>query len=51
MDVSIVEAKNHLCELIRAVEGGEKVVITRHGMRSPNSALRRRNAAKSGLGE
>jgi prevent-host-death family protein len=31
MDVSIVEAKNRLPELIRAVEGGEKVVITRHG--------------------
>jgi prevent-host-death family protein len=31
MDVSIVEAKNRLPELIRAVEGGEEVVITRHG--------------------
>ena len=31
MDVSIAEAKNRLPELIRAVEGGEKVVITRHG--------------------
>ena len=31
MDVSIVEAKNRLTELIRAVEEGEKVVITRHG--------------------
>ncbi len=31
MDVSIVEAKNRLSELIRAVEEGEKVVITRHG--------------------
>ena len=31
MDVSIVEAKNRLPELIRAVENGEKVVITRHG--------------------
>jgi len=31
MDVSIVEAKNRLPELIRAVEDGEKVVITRHG--------------------
>ncbi len=31
MDVSIVEAKNRLPELIRAVEQGEKVVITRHG--------------------
>jgi len=31
VDVSIVEAKNRLPELIRAVEDGEKVVITRHG--------------------
>lgn len=31
MDVSIAEAKNRLPELIRAVEGGAIVVITRHG--------------------
>jgi len=31
MDVSIAEAKNRLPQLIRAVEDGEKVVITRHG--------------------
>jgi len=31
VDVSIAEAKNRLPELIRAVEGGEKIVITRHG--------------------
>jgi prevent-host-death family protein len=31
MDVSIAEAKNRLPELIRAVENGETVVITRHG--------------------
>jgi prevent-host-death family protein len=31
MDVSIAEAKNRLPELIRAVEDGETVVITRHG--------------------
>ena len=31
MDVSIAAAKNRLPELIRAVEGEEKVVITRHG--------------------
>lgn len=31
VDVSIAEAKNRLPELIRAVENGEKVVITRHG--------------------
>ena len=31
MDVSIAEAKNRLPELVRAVESGEEVVITRHG--------------------
>ena len=31
MDVSIADAKNRLPELIRAVEDGENVVITRHG--------------------
>jgi prevent-host-death family protein len=31
MDVSVAVAKNRLPELIRAVEEGEKVVITRHG--------------------
>ena len=31
MNVSTVEAKNRLTELIRIVEGGEQVVITRHG--------------------
>jgi prevent-host-death family protein len=31
MDVSIAEAKNRLPELIRAVEEGEEVIITRHG--------------------
>ena len=31
MDGSIADAKNRLRELIRAVEEGEKVVITRHG--------------------
>jgi len=31
MDVSIAEAKNRLPELIRAMEDGEQVVITRHG--------------------
>ena len=31
MDVSVAEAKNRLPELIRAVEGGESVIITRHG--------------------
>jgi len=31
MDVNTAEAKNRLPELIRAVEGGERVIITRHG--------------------
>ena len=31
MDFSIADAKNKLPELIRAVEKGKKVVITRHG--------------------
>ncbi len=31
MDVSIAEAKNRLPEMIRAVESGENVIITRHG--------------------
>ena len=31
MDVSTAEAKNRLPELIRMVEDGEQVVITRHG--------------------
>ncbi len=31
MKVSVAEARNRLTELIRAVEQGEQVVITRHG--------------------
>lgn len=31
MEVSIVEAKNGLSELIRKVEQGEEVLISRHG--------------------
>jgi prevent-host-death family protein len=31
MEIGIAETKNRLPELIRAVEGGEQVVITRHG--------------------
>lgn len=31
MDVSVAEAKNRLTELIRAVENGGRVTITRHG--------------------
>ena len=31
MDVSVAEAKNQLSQLVRAVESGEEVVITRNG--------------------
>jgi prevent-host-death family protein len=31
MDVSVAEAKNRLTQLLRAVEDGESVVITRNG--------------------
>ncbi len=31
MDVNVAEAKNSLTQLIRAVEAGEHVVITRNG--------------------
>lgn len=31
MDVSVAEAKNRLSELLRSVEEGEPVVITRNG--------------------
>lgn len=31
MDIAVAEAKNHLSELLRAVEDGEQVIITRNG--------------------
>ena len=31
MDVSVADAKNHFSELLRSVEEGEPVVITRNG--------------------
>ena len=31
MDVSLADAKNHLSELLRSVEEGESVLITRNG--------------------
>ena len=31
MEVGIVDAKNNLSDLIRKVEAGEEVLITRHG--------------------
>ena len=46
MTVSVAAARNRLTELIRAVEAGEKVVITRHGrpvaQLAPAPAARRR---------
>jgi prevent-host-death family protein len=52
MDVSVAEAKNRLPELIRAVENGDLVVITRHG--KPVAQLgpapaRRRKARLGGM--
>jgi prevent-host-death family protein len=53
MDVSIVEAKNRLPELIHAVENGEKVVITRHGkpvaQLAPPPTERRRQVRLGGM--
>ena len=50
MDVSIAECKNRLPELIRAVEGGEKVIITRHGkpVAQISAAPRERRRARLG---
>ena len=31
MDVTVTEAKNRLTQLLRAVENGERIVITRNG--------------------
>lgn len=31
MDVSVADAKNHFSELLRSVEDGEQIVITRNG--------------------
>ncbi len=52
MDISVAEAKNRLPALIRAIENGEKVVITRHG--KPVAQLtpplpERRNARLGGM--
>jgi len=53
MDVSIAVAKNRLPELIRAVEEGEKVVITRHGkpvaQLAPPPPERRRQVRLGGM--
>jgi antitoxin (DNA-binding transcriptional repressor) of toxin-antitoxin stability system len=39
MDVGIAETKNRLTQLIRAVELGEPVIITRHGKAVAQLAL------------
>lgn len=44
MTVGIAEAKNQLPKLIRAMEAGEEVVITRHG--APVARLARPEAEK-----
>jgi prevent-host-death family protein len=51
VNVSIADAKNRLPELIRSVEAGETIVITRHGKPvaqiGPASSVRRK--ARLGL--
>jgi prevent-host-death family protein len=53
MDVSIADAKNRLPQLIRAVEDGERVVITRHGkpvaQLAPPPPERRQQARLGGM--
>jgi prevent-host-death family protein len=53
MDVSIAAAKNRLPELIRAVEEGAHVVITRHGkpvaQLAPPPPERRQQARLGGM--
>jgi prevent-host-death family protein len=50
MDVSIADAKNRLPELIRAVESGETVVITRHGKPVAQLASAPKERRKARLG-
>jgi prevent-host-death family protein len=50
MDISIAEAKNRLPELIRAVEGGEKVIITRHGKPVAQLSVAPRDRRRARLG-
>jgi antitoxin (DNA-binding transcriptional repressor) of toxin-antitoxin stability system len=47
MEVSTAEAKNRLSELIRVVEDGEQVVITRHGRPVAQLALPPREPRKA----
>jgi prevent-host-death family protein len=54
MVVSTAEAKNRLPELIRAVEGGEEVIITRHGtpvaqLNPPPAPAERRKVVFGGM--
>lgn len=52
MDISTAEARNRFTELIRIVEGGEQVVITRHGRPVAQLApppLERRKARLGGM--
>jgi prevent-host-death family protein len=52
VEVSTAEAKNRLPELIRAVEAGQQVVITRHGRPVAQIApppLERRKARFDGM--
>jgi antitoxin (DNA-binding transcriptional repressor) of toxin-antitoxin stability system len=52
MEVTVSEAKAKFSELVKRVEQGESVIITRHGkpvveLRDPNIAARRRNIVGS----
>ena len=52
MEVTVSEAKAKFSELVKRVEQGESVIITRHGkpvveLRDPNIATRRRNIVGS----
>ncbi|MGA3080445.1 MAG: type II toxin-antitoxin system prevent-host-death family antitoxin [Terracidiphilus sp.] len=50
MNVSTAEAKNRLTALIRIVEDGEQVVITRHGRPVAQIALPPADGRKARLG-
>jgi len=50
MDVSIAQARNRLTELIRAVEDGEQVIITRNGKPMAQSAPPHRPSGRFGWG-
>ena len=51
MDVSVAEARSRLPGLIRAVEAGEQVTITRHGRPVAQLAPPPAGARKARLGE